>query len=335
MTRPGGPVKEPGHADGPGRIGRVAVLTNPAAGAGHAEPAARRATARLRALGVDTASLAGGSADDTRRLARQAVADGYDAVVVVGGDGMVNLALQAVAGTAVPLGIVPAGTGNDHAREYGLPRRSPEAAAEVIAGGHTTAVDLGRITGADGASRWFGSVLATGFDSLVSDRANRLRRPRGRMRYNLAILAEFANLRPLPFRLTLADGTVIERDLTLAAIGNTRSYGGGMIICPAADHTDGLLDLTLVAAMPRLRIARFFPSIFKGTHVHHPEVTTHRTASVRVESPGITAYADGEFIAPLPIDVTVTRGALHVLTPRPAPPPTMPRPGVTPSGSIS
>ncbi|MER7756485.1 diacylglycerol kinase [Kitasatospora sp. NPDC097643] len=296
-------------------VRRVAVLGNPAAGAGHAAPAAHRAVARLRALGLQVDPHTGRDPEDALRLAREAVADGVDALVTVGGDGMINLALQALAGTGVPLGVIPAGTGNDHAREYGLPRDNPEAAADVIAAGRVRTVDLGRITAADGTTRWFGSVLATGFDSLVSDRANRLRWPRGRMRYNLAILAEFANLRPLPFRVTLADGTVIERDLTLAAVGNTRSYGGGMLICPGALPDDGQLDLTLVAAMPRLRIARFFPTIFKGTHTRHPEVTTHRTPSLRIESPAITAYADGEFIAPLPVEVTVTPGALHLLVP--------------------
>ncbi|MFI2606541.1 diacylglycerol kinase [Kitasatospora sp. NPDC018619] len=296
-------------------VRRVAVLTNPAAGIGHAEPAAHRATARLRALGVQVEPHAGRSPEDAVRLARAAAADGVDAVAVVGGDGMVNLALQALAGTPVPLGVVPAGTGNDHARAYGLPLGAPEAAADVIAAGRTRGVDLGRITGPDGAVRWYGSVLATGFDSLVSDRANRLRWPHGRMRYNLAILAEFANLRPLPFRLTLADGTVIERDLTLAAVGNTRSYGGGMPMCPAALPDDGLLDVTLVDAMPRLRVARFFPALLKGTHTARPEVTTLRTASLRIESPGITAYADGEFIAPLPVEVSVAEGALRLLVP--------------------
>ncbi|MER6302774.1 diacylglycerol kinase [Kitasatospora sp. NPDC001539] len=301
--------------NGPRTVRRVAVLTNPAAGVGHAEPAARRAVARLRSLGVEVEPQAGRSAEDAVRLAREAAADGVDAVVVVGGDGMINLALQALAGTPVPLGVIPAGTGNDHAREYGLPIADPGAAADVIAAGRTRRVDLGRITGPDGAVRWFGSVLATGFDSLVSDRANRLRWPRGRMRYNLAVLAEFANLRPLPFRVTLADGTVIERDLTLAAVGNTRSYGGGMLMCPAALPDDGLLDVTLVDAMPRLRIARFFPTLFKGTHVTHPQVTTLRTTSLRIDSPGITAYADGEFIAALPVEVTVVPEALRLLVP--------------------
>ncbi|WP_407918308.1 diacylglycerol kinase, partial [Kitasatospora sp. NE20-6] len=260
----------------------VLVLTNPAAGGGHAAKAAVRATARLRARGVEVLNAAGADPGDAVRLAREAAGRGVDALAVAGGDGMIGLALQALAGTGVPLGVIPAGTGNDHARAYGLPLGDPEAAADVVADGHTATVDLGHATAADGTARWFGSVLATGFDSLVSDRTNRLTWPRGRMRYNLAVLVEFAHLRPLPFRIELADGTVVERELTLAAVGNTRSYGGGMRICPDADPADGLLDVTVVRAMPRHRVARFFPSVFSGTHVRHEEVETHRTASLRI-----------------------------------------------------
>src|SRR6185437_5944241 len=158
---------------------------------------------------------------------------------------------SAVAGTSTPLGVVPAGTGNDQAREHGWPRKSPEDAVDVIVEGETKRIDLGRVETADGQVRLFGSVLASGFDSLVSDRTNRMRWPHGRARYNVAMLAEFAYLRPLPFVLTFADGSVIERELLLAAVGNTQSYGGGMRIAPGADPSDGVLDVTVVAAAPR------------------------------------------------------------------------------------
>jgi diacylglycerol kinase (ATP) len=216
----------------------------------------------------------------------------------------------------IPLGIIPAGTGNDHAREFGLPKGHPEAAANVVADGWTETVDLGRIDNHAGVQKWFGTVMAAGFDSLVSDRTNRMRWPHGRMRYNLAILAELSQLRPLPFRLAFDDGAEIVADLTLTAFGNTRSYGGGMLICPTADHTDGQLDITMVHATSRTRLVRLFPTVFKGTHVELDRVTTKRARSVSVDSPGINAYADGEYACPLPVDVSAVPGALKILRPK-------------------
>ena len=87
------------------------------------------------------------------------------------------------------------------------------------------------------------------------------------MRYNLAMLAELSQLRLLPFRLVLDGGEEIVTDLTLAAFGNTRSYGGGMLVCPNADPTDGQLDITMVHSASRTRLIRLFPTVYKGTHI--------------------------------------------------------------------
>ena len=180
---------------------RVTVLTNPMAGHGNAPHATELAIARFQELGIDVVAIVGKDAANARELAQQAVDDGTDAFIVVGGDGVIRLALQVLARTGIPLGIVPAGTGNDHAREYNLPTADPAAAVDVIAAGRTETVDLGLIRGPGGSQTWFGTVAATGFDSLVSDRVNRMRWPHGRMRYNLAIIAEISQLRPLPFRM--------------------------------------------------------------------------------------------------------------------------------------
>ena len=293
----------------------VALLTNPVAGHGKAVGAARRALARFHHHGLTVRELVGGSPDEAAQLAREAVADGVDALVVVGGDGMINLALAAVAGTPTPLGVVPAGTGNDQAREYGWPRRSAEGAVDVIVHGHNRPTDVGEVHTADGQRRLFGSVLASGFDSLVSDRTNRMRWPHGRARYNVAMLAEFANLKPLPFRITLADGTVIERDLLLVAVGNTCSYGGGMRIAPDADPTDGMFDVTIGGAGSRRQVLRLMPHVYRGTHVRHPSVEVVRTPSLRIESAGINAYADGEYLGPLPADISVLPRAVLLRVP--------------------
>lgn len=296
-------------------ISHVTVLTNPMAGHGNAPHAAERALARFQELGIDAVAIVGRDAAHARELAAQAVADGTDAFVVIGGDGVIRLALQVLARSDIPLGIVPAGTGNDHAREYALPTADPAGAVDVIAAGRTESVDLGNIRGPDGSETWFGTVAATGFDSLVSDRVNRMRWPHGRMRYNLAIVVEISKLRPLPFRLVFDGQREFVGDLTLAAFGNTRSYGGGMLICPNADHSDGMLDVTLVRAGSRTNLIRLFPTVFKGTHIDLDEVVTERARTVRVESAGINAYADGDYVCPLPVEISAVPRALKLLVP--------------------
>lgn len=298
-------------------IGRVTLLTNPMAGHGNAPHAAERAVARFQECGVDVTEIVGRDPNHARELVDGALAHGTDALVVAGGDGVISLALQSLVHSSIPLGIIPAGTGNDHAREYGIPVGDPAAAVDVIVAGHTETIDLGHIRGADGTETWFGTIAATGFDSLVSDRVNRMRWPHGRMRYNLAIVAELSQLHPLPFRLVLDGEREIVTDLTLAAFGNTRSYGGGMLICPGADHADGMLDITMVSSGSRLKLVRLFPTIFKGTHVGLDEVTTARARIIRVECPGINAYADGEYACALPVEISAVPGALTILRPAP------------------
>jgi diacylglycerol kinase (ATP) len=296
-------------------IGSVTLLTNPASGHGNAPHAAERAITQFQRRGVDVCEIVGSDPEHARRLVDNALERGTDALVIAGGDGVISLALQAIARTDVPLGIIPAGTGNDHAREYQLPTGDPEAAADVVADGWVETVDLGHMRSSGGTEKWFGTVMAAGFDSLVSDRANRMRWPHGRMRYNVAMLAELSKLRLLPFRLALDGAEQIVTDLTLAAFGNTRSYGGGMLICPNADHADGLLDITMVHSGSRTRLVRLFPTVFKGTHINLDTVTTARAKSITVESPGINGYADGEFAMALPVEVSAVGGALNILRP--------------------
>jgi diacylglycerol kinase (ATP) len=115
--------------------------------------------------------------------------------------------------------------------------------------------------------------------------------------------------------ITLHDTTVIERDVLLVAVGNTKSYGGGMRIAPGADPTDGVFDVTIAKAEPRRKVLRHTPSVYKGTHIERSEVQVVRTPSLRLESPGINAYADGEYLGPLPVDVTLVPQALQVIVP--------------------
>ncbi|MGW3726268.1 diacylglycerol kinase [Streptomyces sp. NPDC000851] len=292
----------------------ITLFVNPTAGRGRGARAAQPAASAFRAAGFSVRTVIGQNTADALARARAAVADGTGALVAVGGDGMANLALQAVAGTRTPLGLVAVGTGNDFARTLGLPVRDPAAAARVIAeglkGARVRDIDLGRAGG-----HWFGTVLASGFDSRVNDRGNRMRWPVGRFKYDLAILAELAAFRPLPYRITLDDGAVRETEATLVAVGNGSSYGGGLRICPGADVTDGLFDVTVVGDCSRTTLLRVFPSVYRGGHVGHPKVTVHRAARVELAAEGITGYADGEPLGPLPLTVECKPGAVRVVGP--------------------
>ena len=287
----------------------LGLLTNPTAGKGKGARTAAMALPRLLEAGYDVRSLAGRSPEEAMELARQCVADGIEALVVCGGDGMVHLGVQAVAGTDTPLGIIPAGTGNDVARYLDLPRSDPALAADVVARGKERVIDLARV-----GSVHFVTVLAAGFDAIVNERANAMAWPKGQMRYNLATLAELRVLAPIPYVLEL-DGVEERLEATLVAVGNGPSFGGGLRITEGAELDDGMLDVVVIRPLSKLGLLRTYPKLFKGTHVHAPQYQHHRVRRVTVAAPGIVAYADGERIGALPLTIEVVPGALRVLVP--------------------
>jgi diacylglycerol kinase (ATP) len=206
------------------------------------------------------------------------------------------------------------------ARGLGIPHEDTEAAIELLAAalqaGPRT-IDAARISYVDDATgekaqRWFLCALSAGFDAIVNERANRMRFPKGPRRYDLAIVAELLRLRPRRYTLVL-DGVEHQLDAVLVAVGNTACYGGGMRIVPAADPTDGLLDVVVGGRLNRLQFARIKPHVYRGTHVEHPLVTTYRAATVELRAEGIVSYVDGERSFPLPVTVTSAPGALTLL----------------------
>jgi diacylglycerol kinase (ATP) len=287
----------------------IALLTNPHAGKGRGLRTAACAMPRLKEAGLKVTSLVGRDGDEALELAQQAVSDGFDSLVVVGGDGMVHLAVQALAGTDTSLGVIPAGTGNDVARYLGVSRADPEVAADVVVGGRTRHIDLARC-----GATYFVTVMAAGFDAKVNERANRMRWPRGQMRYNLATLAELRVFEPLPYTLEL-DGEVRRLDAMLVAVGNGPSFGGGLRITHGAEIDDGLLDVVVIKTMSKPDLIRTYPKLYSGRHTTHPQYEHHLARSVTVAAPGIVAYADGERVGALPLTVEVAPLALRVLVP--------------------
>jgi diacylglycerol kinase (ATP) len=291
---------------------RAALAVHPDSGHGAAGRLADQVADRLRAAVDHLELVSADTVEQARALMHDARARGLDVLVVLGGDGSAHQGVQFCAGTEVALAVIPAGTGNDLVRALGSPMESlaaTDALVGALRSGARRRLDLGRL----GAGEWFATVLCAGFDSAVNERVNRMRWPHGRRRYDLAIVAQLAALRPSPLVVRTPDGE-LELDATMVSVGNTPFYGGGIPICPDADPTDGLFDVTVVGKVSRLHLLRILPTLRGGKHVEHPAITTLRASSVRLgEANGWMAYADGERLQPLPVDLTCVPGALTVV----------------------
>ncbi|HWH27250.1 MAG TPA: diacylglycerol kinase family protein [Pseudolysinimonas sp.] len=310
-------MSAPETSANPAQTKRIIVAVNPNASFGKNRAVGPAAVEKLRALGHNVTMLLEPDFQQLLLRAHAEIASKPDAFVVIGGDGMVNLGVNMVAGTTVALGLIPTGTGNDMARALGIPYSDVDAAIAALDEALTRpprTIDAAYASSDDGEGRWFGCMMSAGFDALVNERANNMNRPKGASRYTLALLLELAKLRRIEYTLTM-DGVVTTTGASLVCVGNGQSLGGGMKVTPTALLDDGLLDVLVVQPLSRFTFMRIFPSVFSGNHLRDPRVNVHKVKQVRIESPGVVAYADGDRFAPLPIDIEVRPGALRVLAP--------------------
>jgi len=245
-----------------------------------------------------------GNAEATTAVLRELVADGPNRIVVVGGDGAVHLAANALAGSKSTLGIVAAGTGNDSATGLGLPSRVRAACRAALA--DPVAIDLIQC-----GNEFALSVATFGFGANVNDRAERMRWPKGTLKYTAATLRELPGLRSTPMSITV-DGEAHAVEPNLVAIANTPSFGGGMKVAPDASPTDGLLDVIVMGPASRFTFATVLPQVFTGHHVRHPAVTQLRGREVTITGAELPVRADGEPFGLLPATFTAAPGMLNV-----------------------
>ncbi len=320
---------------------RLAVLVNPRSGAGRGARVAPIALDLLRLTGHEVTEIAAPTPVAAReRLERVlGAADAVDGVISIGGDGGVHLALQAVRSAAphVPIGLVPAGTGNDLARSLGLAHRDSAAATVRLLAALSRPpqpLDVARVRrllpvgslDPDEQPVWFLNVASAGIDAAVNARANRMRWPRGSAKYVLGLAAELPSFRGYAVR-AVADGLDLGDCGTIVAIGNAQSIGGGMRITPTANLSDGLLDVVVARTVSRTQLAAVFPRVYRGTHVTHPIVRVVRARSidllpdpeVRGRAAAPLLHADGEEIGQLPARIDVVPGAVGFFVRLPEP----------------
>ena len=298
---------------------RINLVVNPASNKGAAAAVGIRVAEHLRSA-ADVRVLSGRSQAESVVLLAQA-AEEADAVVVCGGDGIVHLAVNALAEGDVPLGIIPAGSGNDTATALGVDSDPVRAADQLLAAllarsvrridlGHCDAVPVSPTA----SGRWWITMLYAGFDSRVNERANNMNWPHGKRRYDLAIAYEMLRLESKQLSMQL-DGVHHELPITLVAIGNGPQYGGGKLMTPPARMDDGVFDITVVGPVSRLTLARLAPKLPHAGHIGHPAVSQYRAREVSLSAPGTIGYADGERVGELPLRTTCVRSTLPVLVP--------------------
>ncbi|WP_418276856.1 diacylglycerol/lipid kinase family protein [Isoptericola jiangsuensis] len=314
-----------------GRLHRVGLAVNPTAGGGRGRAAGARVAVALRTAGHDVVDLSGVDAPDAAR--HLAAATGLDALVVVGGDGMVHLGVQAVAGTPVALGVVAVGTGNDFAAATHLPPSDRDAALRGLTSAlhraSTRPVDAIRVTSTSGEARWVAGAVSAGLDAAVNARANTLRW-RGPSRYTLAALAEIAAFRAWEYTLRFT-GLTDDGGLHLTRTGeeftwtgraamvtaaNISRIGGGIRVAPDAVADDGLLDVLVAPVLTRTAAATIFPAMFTGRHTRRRDVHVLRAREVTVDGTALpVAHGDGEPLPGAPLTATAVPGALQLLHP--------------------
>ncbi len=283
------------------------VVINPISGQGAGARIASQVIAYLAEHNILYQIISGTSAAQTSASLATFVATHPDSegVFAIGGDGLAHLVIQHLATTRIPLAVIPAGTGNDFARTLGWPLDALRPILDTVFSTQPKQMDLGLVD-----SEWFAAILSTGFDSVVNERANGMGWPKGPMKYNVAIARELPGFKPRHYTITL-DDQQISTQAMLIAIGNGKSYGGGMLVCPNADTSDSLFDVMVLSPISVFEFLRVFPKVYAGTHIFHPAVTIYKSKRVTIDATAV-AYADGERIGPLPVSAECIPRALLV-----------------------
>ena len=294
---------------------RLLLIFNPHAAAG-------RAARLLEAIRGELEKFAGVDCRQTERPghARQMVTEtdpsAYDAVVAAGGDGTVFEVLNGLyahdAASRPPLGIIPVGTGNAFARELGLMPGDWEKGVGIIAGRGTRRVDVGHVQSAD-SDFHFLNIVGAGLPVDAMLRAKRLKLF-GRAAYSVATLLEALRLKDYPLEIGIGGETFVQKSM-FVEVSNTRYTGTSFLIAPAAEMDDGLLDLTMVRKLSRVRLLRLFPTIYSGRHVDHPEVITQKVRQIRIEAPaGLILAPDGELCGRTPATISCRTADLEIFS---------------------
>jgi YegS/Rv2252/BmrU family lipid kinase len=248
-------------------------------------------------------------------LARRAVAGGCPLVVAVGGDGTVNEVVNGLVDAAgrapAILGVVSTGRGRDLCRNLGVAADPAEAVRRLVAG-EDVDVDLGAAEWEGRPPRHFVNAAGAGFDAVVAARAAEAGGS-GTMPYVRAVFASLLEHRPVPATIRIDGAVGWTGRLAAAVVANGACYGGGMRIAPGAQPADGRLELVVLGDIGRLELVRWLPTVYRGRHLAHPDITTRPVRVVTIETvPAVPVHVDGEAAGRTPVRIGIRPGALRL-----------------------
>ncbi|MCK0472201.1 diacylglycerol kinase family protein [Halalkalibacter sp. APA_J-10(15)] len=248
-------------------------------------------------------------------IAKELLAHSLQAVVVIGGDGTINEVATALAYTQIPLGVIPAGSGNDFARCLGIPLQYRKALLRVFSHDQKK-VDLLHL-----GQRYCLTVTGVGFDGKVAQTANEAKYKSwlnhfglGGFSYVVSMLEVLRTYQPTKISLTVNGEKFALSDVWLVAVANAPNYAGGISICPQAVNNDGLLNICIVHGLSKWGLIRLFVRAYNGTHVLHRnvQVLTGKEVFIHSDKP-VLVQSDGEIISESPIRMEIKEGALNIV----------------------
>jgi YegS/Rv2252/BmrU family lipid kinase len=287
---------------------RFALLVNPVSAGGKALKALPAVHAELDRLNAPHRTVTTRSSEHAAAEAAKAAAQG-EAVAALSGDGMLRPLAAVLKGTEAALAIIPCGRGNDLARVLNIPTDPTEATALAVNGSERL-LDVANVDGTP-----FVGIASFGFDSEANRIANEAKLVRGNAVYLYAALRALAAWKPAAFTVTV-DGERHDLSGYSVAVGNSKAYGGGMIVLPDAELDDGRLDVLISTDTPKLTFLRGVFQTFKAAHVDSPHAHFLRGEVVEVGSDRpFVIYGDGDPIGATPATVRVESRCLRVVAP--------------------
>jgi len=279
----------------------IKIILNPVAGRGFSEKAEPEIRRCFNEAKIDIDLVFSERQWHAAELAEQAINDGYEVVVAVGGDGTTNEVINGLMAAskgneAGTLGLIATGSGSDFSFNVGMPA-DVEAACQRIITGQTRLVDVGTLSLDDGTHRYFDNQLGIGFDGIVTVEAKKFKRLRGMALY-LPVVLKTVFLTQNATRVTIEyDDKILETSTIQISVANGSREGGGFFMTPEAKLDDGYFDVCIVEEIGKLAMLGLIPKFMNGTHVDHKATTMLRAKKISITSEdNLISHFDGELL---------------------------------------